>query len=70
MYGSGMGDGNVHSKNPISSLLVGGANGKLEGGRHIRAADNTPHSNVLAAVLNIAGIPTERIGNGTGVLAI
>ena len=70
MYGSGMGDGNVHSKNPISSLLVGGANGKLEGGRHIRAADDTPHSNVLASVLDIAGIPTERIGNGTGVLAI
>jgi hypothetical protein len=70
MYGSGMGDGNVHSKNPISSLLVGGANGKLEGGRHIRLADDTPHANVLASILNVAGIQTESIANGTGAVAL
>jgi hypothetical protein len=68
MYGSGMGDGNVHSKNPISSLLVGGANGKLKGGRHVRSADNTPHANVLAAILDVAGVPSEGIGNSTSAI--
>ena len=28
LYGSGMGDGNVHSRDPISSMVVGGANGQ------------------------------------------
>ena len=45
LYGSGMGDGNVHSKDPISSLLVGGAGGKLVGDRHIRMPEHTPHAN-------------------------
>jgi hypothetical protein len=66
LYGSGMGDGNVHSKDPISSLLVGGATGKLAGGRHIRMPEGTPHANLLVSILNIAGIPAQQIGNSTG----
>jgi hypothetical protein len=69
-YGSGMGDGNVHSKDPVSSLLVGGANGKLPGGQHIQMAKSTPHANLLVSILNIAGIPAEQIGNSTGSVTI
>jgi hypothetical protein len=70
LYGSGMGDGNVHSKDPISSLLVGGAGGRLEGNRHIRLPKSTPQSNLLLAVLGLAGIHESRIGNSTGVVSI
>jgi hypothetical protein len=65
-----MGDGNVHSKDPISSLLVGGAGGRLEGNRHIRLPKSTPQSNLLLAVLGLAGIHESRIGNSTGVVSI
>jgi hypothetical protein len=70
LYGSGMGDGNVHSKDPISSLLVGGASGKLAGNRHVRMPAHTPHANLLLSILNAAGIPAEQIGNSTGTIAL
>lgn len=69
-YGSGMGDGNVHSKDPISSVLVGGANGKLEGNRHIQMPKSTPQANLLVSILNIAGIEQEEIGNSTGSVPV
>jgi hypothetical protein len=70
LYGSGMGDGNVHSKDPISSMLVGGAAGKLKGNQHIQMPKSTPQANLLVSVLNIAGIPQESIGNSTGAVPI
>jgi hypothetical protein len=65
LYGSGMGDGNVHSKDPISSLIVGGGSGQLTGNRHLRMPASTPHANVLLSILQLAGIPAEQIGNST-----
>ena len=45
-FGSGMSNGNAHDRNSPPALLVGGANGKLEGNRHIVAkaegADGEP----------------------------
>jgi hypothetical protein len=70
LYGSGMGDGNVHSKDPISSFLVGGANGRLAGGKHIQMPKSTPHSNLLLSILQLVGIPAEKIGNSTGTVPI
>lgn len=68
-YG-GVGDGNVHSKDPISSLLVGGASGKLTGNRHIRTPQHTPHANLLLSILNLADISAGEIGNSTGAIAL
>jgi hypothetical protein len=70
LYGSGMGDGNVHSKDPISSLLVGGASGKLAGNQHLRMPEHTPHANLLVSILDLAGVHLERIGNSTGTIAL
>jgi hypothetical protein len=70
LYGSGMGDGNVHSKDPISSLLVGGASGKLAGNRHIRMPEHTPHANLLVSILALAGVRVEQIGNSTGTILL
>ena len=41
LYGSGMGNGNVHAADPLPTLLVGGAAGIVKGNRHIvrRRAD-------------------------------
>jgi len=70
LFGSGMGDGNVHSRDPISSMIVGGANGAIEGHRHIKMPKSTPQANMLVSILNVAGIPTESIGNSTGNVPI
>ena len=58
MYGSGMSDGNAHTHHDIPMLLVGGANGRLKGGRHIRY-NALPMSNMLLTMLDMAKLPVE-----------
>jgi hypothetical protein len=70
LYGSGMGDGNVHSHDPISVLLAGGATGRHTGGRHIQSAKGTPMGNLLLTVLDIAQMPADSIGDSTGKIAL
>ena len=41
LYGSGMGNGNVHSADMLPTLLVGSAAGTVKGGRHIVAGTLT-----------------------------
>jgi hypothetical protein len=65
-----MGDGNVHSHNPISVLFVGGANGRFKGGRHIASEPGTPLANLLLTFMDLAGTPIESIGDSTGKLAV
>ncbi len=68
LYGSGMGNSDAHSPLDLPILLAGGANGKLKGGRHIRAAEGTPLSNLFISMLDKLGIPTDSFGDSTGHL--
>ena len=70
LYGSGMGDGNVHSHDPISVLLAGGAMGQIKGGRHIQPPKGTPIANLLLRMLDLAGVSRESIGDSTGKLEV
>ena len=70
LYGSGMGDSNFHAQNPMSNIVVGGAAGRLKGGKHLPQPPNTPMANLLLALLNVADVEAESIGNSTGVLSI
>ena len=65
-----MGDGNVHSHDPISVLMAGGALGQIKGGRHLQSPKGTPIANLLLAMLAMAGLPTESIGDSTGKLEV
>jgi hypothetical protein len=70
MYGSGMSNSNQHDHAPLPIVLVGGAAGKLTGGRHIQAAPNTPLSNLQLAMLHKLGVPAEAFGDSTGAVEI
>jgi hypothetical protein len=70
MYGSGMGDGNVHSHDPISILVGGGACDQLKGGLHIQNPKGTSIGNLLLAVLEMTGIEQDKIGDSTGKLSL
>jgi hypothetical protein len=65
-YGSGMGNGNAHDRNNPPVLLVGGANGKLKGNRHIAVENKEPTANVLLTVADFAGAEVESLGHSTG----
>ena len=57
VWGSAMGDPNVHNHRKCPLILMGHANGALEGNLHLRAPDGTPMSNVFVSLM-------QRIGHG------
>ena len=67
MIGGGMSNGNIHSHSDVPIAIVGGAGG-MKGNRHLAAPMGTPLSNLLAAIVNKAGVPIETFGDSTGVL--
>ena len=67
VYGSPMGDSNLHNHKRCPLFLVGRAGGELKGGLHLRAADGTPMANVMLSVLRSVGFSDMRqFGDSTG----
>ncbi len=55
MYGSPMGDPNIHNHNKCPLFLAGRANGQLQGGMHLKAPEGTPMANVQLSLLHKLG---------------
>ncbi|HLB36197.1 MAG TPA: DUF1552 domain-containing protein [Gemmatimonadales bacterium] len=55
IYGSPMGDSNLHNHKRCPLFLVGRANGQLKGGEHIKAPDGTAMANVMLTLLHKLG---------------
>ena len=55
VWGSAMADGNLHNHRRAPLLLLGRANGALEGGVHLRAPEGTPMANVLLSLMRKIG---------------
>ena len=56
-FGSGMGNGNAHDRNNPPVLLMGGANGRLKGNRHIAVENKEPTANLLLALRGLWPTP-------------
>ena len=70
LYGSPMGDGNIHGHKRVPMILLGHASGALEGNLHLRCPDGTPQANILLTTLLKLGVDIETVGDSTGPLAI
>ena len=70
LYGSGMSNSNQHDHDPLPLLLAGGASGRLAGGRHIRAGQGTPMSNLLYSMLDKLDVPVDGFGDSTALLTL
>jgi hypothetical protein len=68
VYGSPMGDSNIHNHKRCPLFFAGKAGGALKGGVHIKAADGTPMANALLASLQAIGLETKQLGDSTGTL--
>jgi hypothetical protein len=68
MYGSPMGDSNIHNHKRCPLFFAGHAGGKLKGGIHVRAADGTPMANPMLTALHVLGVDMPSFGNSTGEL--
>ena len=66
IYGSPMGDPNIHNHKRCPLFVAGGANGRMEGNLHLRASPGTPMANVMLSLGHKLGMDDmERFGNST-----
>jgi hypothetical protein len=69
LYGSPMGNSNVHNHKRCPLFVAGHAGGKLRGGVHIMTADHTPMANAMLAMAHAVGLDdVETFGDSTGAL--
>jgi hypothetical protein len=66
LYGSGIGDPNVHDHVNLPTIVAGGAAGKMRGGRHIRFDKPTPLANLHLSLLNKVGVRMDKFADSTG----
>jgi hypothetical protein len=71
MYGSPMGDPNLHNHKRCPLFVVVGANGRLDGGLHLRAQAGTPMANVMLSLMQALGLDDlESFGDSTGAFSL
>jgi hypothetical protein len=66
VYGSGMGDPNVHDHVNLPVLVAGGAAGRLKGARHIKYAEPTPLANLHLTLLERVGVRLDAFADSKG----
>jgi hypothetical protein len=66
LYGSGMGNPNVHDHVNLPILVAGGAAGRVKGGRHIHYAEPTPLANLHLTLLERVGVRMDAFADSKG----
>jgi Protein of unknown function (DUF1552) len=66
LYGSGMGNPNIHNHVDLPIIIAGGAAGKVRGGRHIKYAEPAPLANLHLTMLDAVGVRLDSFQDSTG----
>ena len=66
LYGSGMGNPNVHDHINLPILVAGGAACGMKGGRHIRFNKATPLANLYLTLLDKVGVKIDKFADSKG----
>jgi hypothetical protein len=66
LFGGGISNSDRHTHGPLPTLVVGGGGGALRGGRHLVYPEHTPLTNLQLTLLQMLGVPAEKIGDSTG----
>jgi hypothetical protein len=69
IYGSPMGDSNLHNHRRCPLIVMGKAEGKLQGNLHIKAPDGTPMANAMLSMMHTLGMDDMKtFGDSSGTL--
>jgi hypothetical protein len=66
LYGSGMGNPNVHDHVNLPVLVAGGGAGRLKGGRHIAYAEPRPLADLHLTLLDKVGVHLDAFADSKG----
>jgi hypothetical protein len=70
VYGSPMGNSNVHNHKRCPLFLAGHAGGQLKGNLHLKASDGTPMANVMLSALQMVGVETDSFGDSSATFEL
>ena len=65
VYGSPMGNPNVHNHKRCPLFFAGHAGGRIKGNMHIKAGDGTPMADAMLGGLHAVGVDIETFGDST-----
>jgi hypothetical protein len=68
VYGSPMGNSNVHNHKRCPLIVAGHGGGAIKGNIHVKAADGTPMANAMLTVLQTLGVEIDAFGDSSGTL--
>jgi hypothetical protein len=68
LYGSGMGNPNVHDHVNLPVIVAGGGAGRMKGGRHISYAEPTPLANLHLTLLEKVGVRLDSFADSQGTI--
>ena len=66
LYGSGIGNPNIHDHTNLPILVAGGAAGGMKGGRHLRYSEPVPLANLHLTLLDKAGVKIDSFADSNG----
>lgn len=66
LYGSGMGNPNLHDHVNLPMIVAGGAAGRMRGGRHLRYDTATPLANLHLTLLDKVGVRLDSFADSSG----
>lgn len=66
LYGSGIGNPNIHDHTNLPILVAGGAAGGMKGGRHIKYAKPMPLANLHLTLLDKVGVHLDSFADSNG----
>jgi hypothetical protein len=71
LYGSPMADSNIHNHRRCPLIVLGGANGQLDGNMHVKAPDGTPMADAMLTLMHKLGLDdVSQFGDSTGSLSL
>jgi len=68
LYGSGIGNPNIHDHTNLPIIVAGGAAGGMKGGRHLKYAKPTPLANLHLTLLHKVGVPIDSFADSNGTV--
>jgi hypothetical protein len=68
LYGSGIGNPNIHDHTNLPILVAGGSATGMKGNRHIKYAEPTPLANLHLTLLDKVGVKLDKFADSNGKL--
>jgi len=69
LFGSDMSNSDRHNNDPLPSVILGRANGKIKGGQHLKYPQDSRHADLLFTLLQRNEIPVKSIGDSVDGLS-